>query len=483
METEELVLEALKKAHDYYSSGDYENSEELYRQILRVDPDNQEALEMGSLAISQNGKHYEAKDWTVRALVHDYKNYRLYNNLGLLHGALNEHEKAIRCFEEAIELNSDEPFLHTNLAIELKKAGDHERMFSVLDRAIEKHNSEHVFFNYGAIVHEFGEIERATQFYKKALEIKYDFPVCHYNLSACYFLLGDYKNGWKEYEWRWKHFHTFAKLKDRFKEPYWQGEDLRGKTIVLYNEQGVGDTIMMSRFIPLIKNMGAKVVLECIAPLQELMKSCDGIDVLCERYSGPLDYHCSLMTIPSMFDIVPPANLRSNLLRSSAWETYSRPRIGICWTGNPMHPNDRNRSCRLADFAGIGSPLFSFQYDTRPHQYPDIGVVDYTKGGEELKVIDLKEHMKDFNCTAKLVEEMDVVVTVDSVIAHLAGIAGVPTFLLLPFVPDWRWGIQGEKTKWYPNFTIVRQRNHGRWDTVFEDVRRAITITPLTTKS
>jgi tetratricopeptide (TPR) repeat protein len=263
IEIENLIKESLKKAFECYTCGDYSQAEELYRQILRVDRHNMDALEIGSLTICQNGKPDEAKEWAVKALSRDHNNFKLYNNLGLIHGSLKEHDQAIRCFKIAINKEPSEAFLYSNLAIQHKSRGQLEEACKVIEEAIDKGNeSDHLYFNYGAIVHEFGMYKKAINLYKKAIKINPEMAISHYNLSACQLLLGDYENGWKEYEWRWKQFEKFATIRNKFSKPYYEGQSLKNKTIVLYCEQGIGDAIMMSRYIPTLKNMGARIVLE-----------------------------------------------------------------------------------------------------------------------------------------------------------------------------------------------------------------------------
>lgn len=454
-------------------------AEEMYRQILRVDPSNQRALKMGSLALSQTGKGSEAKEWAVRALAADPDNYQLYNNLGLIHGHLDEHEESLRCFETAIKMNGSEAFLYSNLAIQLKNKGDFEKSISVLDKALQLFPaSEHLFFNYGAVVHEMAQYEQAIELYKKAIAINPELAVVHYNLSACYFLLGQWDLAWPEYEWRWKQFAQFAKVRNRFEQPYWQGEDLKGKTILLYTEQGVGDTLMTCRFVSSVKSRGGRVVLEVIAPLLDLMKSCEGADEVTSAYDGSLDYHCSLLSVPGILGIRPdtiptqPKYLKSSLLDSPAWDLYVGLRVGICWAGNPQHPNDRHRSIPLRFFEKLAQnpdiTLFGLQQDKRPHVYTGGSTIDFTEGAERVKFIDMAEFMTDFNRSAKIVENMDAVVTADTALAHLAGALGIFTCLLLPRLPDWRWGIDGENTPWYTNMRVYR--NHKGWEDTLDKV-------------
>jgi tetratricopeptide (TPR) repeat protein len=454
MDVKELITKALEKANELFRDGYLAESEEMYRQILRVDPNNVEAMEIGSLVVSKNGKATEAKTWIVDALMVDNTNFRLFNNLGLIHSSINETDRAIWCFNKALELRPDLSYLKTNIAIEHKKTGNYEKAIDVLHKASKDHpDCEHVFFNYGAVVQEMGDPAAAVPLYQRAIKIKYDFPVCHYNLSACWFLLDQYEKAWPEYEWRWKQFDRFAKKRDRFTKPYWSGENLDGKTLVLYIEQGLGDLVMTSRFVPILEEMGAKVIVECPTIAHGLFH-CE----TCVSYTGDMDYHCSLLSVPGV--------LGCEISGKPYLDRKEGKGIGICWAGSPLHPNDRNRSCSLKHFGIFPGELYGFQKDCRPHVYSDGSVIDFSEAN--VKFINLADRMVDLSATAKLLGEMDLVVTVDTCVAHLAGAVGVNTFLMLPKVADWRWGL-GARTKWYSSMKIFRQSKVGEWGPAFDE--------------
>lgn len=455
-----IIKIALKKALESFKSGQYAYAEEIYRQILRIS-EEREAYHIGSLVLTKTGKTDEGLSWALKALRME-EDYEIHNNVGLIYGLLNS-EKAIYHFEKAISLNPKETFLHVNLALEYKKRKDYKKAFYILE-SIEK--NEHVYFNYGSILHEMKRLEKAIECYEKSIAFR-EMSITHYNLSACYFLLSDYDKGWKEYEWRWLQFDKFAKIRQRFKEPYWNGEDLTNKTIVLYCEQGIGDIVMFYRFI---KHLKGRVVLECPSSLHSLFDM-----EVCEKYEGKLDYHCSIMSLPGILkcSIESDPYLTSNDIEIES--NVSEKKIGLCWTGNPNHPNDKKRSCLLSNFVPLGKfgKLFSFQKDIRPHAYNDGSVVNYLDT-TDIRLVDLSHYMTDFNKTAKMLEQMDLVVTVDTSVAHLSGALGKKTFLLLPWLPDWRWGIDGEKTPWYSSVTLFRQEREGDWKPTFEKMLKRI---------
>jgi hypothetical protein len=240
-------------------------------------------------------------------------------------------------------------------------------------------------------------------------------------------------------------------------------------------EQGSGDAIMMCRYVKELQSMGAEVVMEIPAPLVSLMK-CLGVEV-CETYMGKADYHCSMLSIPGVLgisydSIKATSGLFDKALYPSTpdWNKYTGMRVGICWAGSPQHPNDRNRSVMLRHFKHLGGTLFGLQKDVRPHAYTDGAIINYMDGAEGIKFIDLSEHMGDFQKTLNLITNMDVIITVDTALAHLAGSIYKPTFLLLPNLPDWRWRLEGDRTKWYPSMKLYR--NKSGWEEVFDRVEK-----------
>lgn len=479
MEIEELISLGLERAYKEYAGGRFGPAVDFYMQLLRVDPDNSEAVEMGSLSLSQTGEHEKAVRLAEKAVLNDPDNFKLYNNLGLVYGRAGLREAAVKALRKAVRLNPSEAFLHTNLAIELKKTSYEECVAEMKKTAEDHPENEHVWFNWGAIVHEQGHYDEAAGLYQRALAVNPGMAVCHYNLSSVYFLQGDYERAWPEYEWRWVHFANFDRIRSRFRAPFWDGESLVGKTIVLYGEQGAGDTIMAARFVSDVKSLGAARVVLLVPPHLRALMASSGADEVLTKWDAPLDYHCSLLSVPGILKLgykdVGRGTRYLDPVGSSDfdWSPYDgMTKIGLCWAGNPRHPNDHNRSIPLKEFAAIDLrkrmnnfrnsdrrfALFSLQKDRRPHVHPNMGAVDYCRGADEVgPMVDLSDRMKDFNETAKMIDGLDLVITADTSVAHLAGALGKKCLVLLPFNPDWRWGLGSEKTNWYPSVTLCRQ--------------------------
>src|SRR5581483_9249664 len=284
-------------------------------------------------------------------------------------------------------------------------------------------------------------------------------------------LSSDFERGWREYGWR-----KPSALEPSYK-PRWDGSSLSGKTILLYPEQGMGDTIQFIRFAPMLQALGARVIFGCPAPLIQLLEHFPGIDVLLPDRAPlpPFDCYVPLLNLPGLLGIdqtnipatVPyltvPDDVRASWKHKLA--SVKGLRVGIAWQGNPKHKGDRQRSVPLKQFAPIscieGVSLVSLQQQ--------FGVEQLAGAASSFSVFN-PGATTDFLDTAGLIANLDLVVTVDTSVAHLAGAMGVRTCVVLPFVPDWRWMLDRDDSPWYPTMWLFRQSRPGDWPAVFERV-------------
>ena len=312
--------------------------------------------------------------------------------------------------------------------------------------------------------------------YDQALKLEPLHVDAHWNKSLLLLLNGDFLNGWHSYEWRWKK-QEFSKYKRNYSNPLWNGEAvLFGKTILLYTEQGLGDTIQFCRYAKALKTLGARVILEVPYQLMGLMQSLDGVDLLLEA-GQPLpdfDFHCPLLSLPRCFKTdlttIPKSTvyLFAEGRKIDSWrerlgkKRYKR--VGLVWSGNAEHSNDRNRSLSL-------STLISFLPSDIEYVCLQKEIRESDKKFlTEVPIRHFEESIKDFTDTAALCELMDLVISVDTSVAHLAGAMGKTTFLLLPYLPDWRWLLDREDTPWYSSMHLYRQTEERRWDSVLQKV-------------
>jgi tetratricopeptide (TPR) repeat protein len=500
---EEIVQQAIDRAAKFYQEGDSANAAALYRQILAVNPDQVVALQMlGLIESKQKDQHEQALARLNRALELEPDNGDVHNNLGLVYSWSDDRdaEKAEHHYRRAIELQPANIVPRSNLGIHLKGVGKvAESETTFLEALAVDPDNLALHFNYATLMGELHRWDEAVEHYKFVLERDPKNAPAHYNLSSIYLHLGQFDPGWAEYEWRWDTYPVFKKIYERFEagpdpRPRWAGQPLAGKRIFLYSEQGIGDTIQFIRLVPELKKLGAHVIVEEHADLLPLLKGFPGIDELVQlgQPTPAFDYHQSLISLPHalrLYDLTALDGrpyLRTNyadlpdlsILDEGNWERYAGlTRVGVVWAGNPMHRNDHIRSTRLNHFRELllpGVKLFSLQKDTRERYWPGRGVQDLAEGADGMGVVDLKDFIQDYNCTAALIDRMDLVVTVDTATAHLAGAMGKDVWLLVAWHNDWRWLADRSDTPWYPTMRIFRQPRPDDWASVFAEVRTAL---------
>jgi hypothetical protein len=325
-------------------------------------------------------------------------------------------------------------------------------------------------------------MEEALASYDKALALEPEHVEANFNAAVTRLCIGDFEAGWKQYEYRWKK-KGIAWQPWEFKQPVWRGEeDLEGKTILLLAEQGLGDTLNFVRYAPLVAARGAKVILGVQKPLKEIVCTVPGIsavltdgeplpdfDLHCPLLGLPIAFKTDLATIPANIPYLSPYQERLDKWRDRLPQN-GRMRVGIVWSGNSSHLNDHHRSIPLERFAALlsvpGIDFVSVQKDVSSAQ---ADILD--KHG----VLELGRQFEDFADTAAVVAMLDLLITVDTSVAHVAGGMGKAVALLLPFAPDWRWLLHRTDTPWYPSMRLFRQTAIADWDPPLDQLRQELT--------
>jgi hypothetical protein len=316
--------------------------------------------------------------------------------------------------------------------------------------------------------------------YDAAIALRPDYADAHFFKGLSSLVTGDFEHGWSEYEWRRE--APAAKIPARdFPQPRWLGEDdIAGKTILLHGEQGFGDTIQFCRYVPLAAARGARVILEVAEPLRELMTDLAGTTKIIPK-GDPLpdfDFQCPLPSLPLAFktrlDTIPSgaAYLRAPNQALEYWNallgTKRRPRIGLAWAGNAKHVRDRERSMRLRDLLpllDVDATFVSLQKEIRAGEAETL---------TSCNVLQFSPQLGDFSDTAALISQLDLVISVDTGVAHLAGALGKPVWILVTHAPDWRWLLDRDDSPWYPSARLFRQRETREWVDVTMRVREAL---------
>lgn len=397
---------------------------------------------------------------------------------GLASDALGETLQTVNHLAKAIDLEPDNTDTLCNLAAVLADKVD---MFveaenaarRALDIDPKKENAWNVLGKSLELQGRYGEAALA---FSSAIDIVPDFAMAHNNLAMNRLARGDFSVGWTEFEWR---IALGGEQYKRFRDyPQWNGEVLRDKTIVLAAEQGMGDILQFIRYAPMVAQRVGRVVVECPAAMRDLIATVPGIDdIVCEgEQHPPFDVFAFLLSLPRVFgtqsDSIPadvpylrvPDGTQATV---PAKDGFS---VGIAWAGRSGHGNDRRRSMTVEAFAPLfdlsGVQLYSLQVGERSGELAVAGGTD--------RVADLTNQVRTFSDTAALVSGLDLVITVDTALAHVAGALGRPVWTLLPFTPDWRWRLEGEGCAWYPSMRLFRQAHPGDWDGVMENVTGAL---------
>ncbi len=397
------------------------------------------------------GQLEAAAEEYMRAITLQPDDARAYLDLGTALAAMGKFNEALAAYVRATELIPDWPEAHTNVGVCLKRLG---------------------------------RFQESIAAHRRAIAADPNHALAHFNLAVMLIMCGEFAEGWAEYHWRWRVSALKLRPERVLPGPEWRGEDLAGKTLLVYAEQGLGDVLQFCRFIPALARRGIRVVLEVHAPLVRVLSTLSGVAELVAG-GDPLpsfDAHVAMMDLPFclgvgsdfMADSIPYLAPPPDAVEK--WQQRlpqgRRLKVGICWAGNPKHIDDKNRSARLADmvraWGGLdGLQLFSLQKN-QPEDSRAIAAMTGT-------VIDLAPLLDNFADTAAAMMSLDLIISVDTAVVHLAGALGRPVWLLLPYVPDWRWMLERTDTPWYPSMRLFRQPRFADWPDVMDRVAHALT--------
>jgi len=502
----EEATQALEQGFKFHQEGNLEEAGNLYEKILALDPGNAEANHLLGIIALDKSDFATACELIGKAVNTNPRHFIAQNNLGNAFSALGNLAEAEKCYRKALKFKADYAIAHCNLGTVLQDTDRHEDAEKHFRRAVSLQpdyiealgklgnalaekgaNAEAAGFlkravdlkpgdagmlnDLGNALKDSNLLEQAREVYHRALAIDPDDAKTNYNLAMSHLIAGDLAEGFKGYEWRWKVDGLVEKRS--FAGVRWNGEALEGRTILVYAEQGLGDSIQFCRYLPLLVAGGGKVAFECQPALINLLSGMDENITVFPRGAPPPPYdkiHVPLLSLPQLLGTTLkslPADtpyLHADAALAEKWDEYfsqySGPKIGLNWRGGPAHLNDHNRSTTLALFARYfcdpGTHYFSLQID-RP-----------------MDENDLPEHFidlgKSFSDTAAALKHLDLVISVDTAIAHLAGAVGTNVWTLLATPCDWRWLLEREDTPWYPSMKLKRKEAGEDWDALLARV-------------
>lgn len=441
------IPQAFEIALSYHQKEDYDNAKIIYEKILEISPNNPDALHL----------------------------------LGVIAYQKKDYKDAINKIEKALKFKTSDAGYYVNLALCYDKNGDETTAKKYFEIALEK-DASHIkadtaHFFLGVYHSNEKEFDEAFKHYEKALEINKELYDTYFNRALMLLLLGRFEEGWRDYEFRFKKEEPIDKR--IFNKPKWKGENFNGKKLLLIAEQGFGDNIQFARYIPLVKERGGEIIFECRKELLKLFEKIPGIDRFATSggnniTEGDFDYYIHIMSLPGIFntniDNI-PRNIPYLKADKELVEKFKplfkgdNLKVGIVWKGNPLNFNDKKRS-------------IDFNYFRKLINIPKIDFYSLQKGEnletENEKIVDLSKFMGDFADTAALIENMDLIISVDTAIVHLAGALNKKVWTLLPFIPDWRYMLDRKDCLWYPSMRLFRQSKAGDWDSVFIDVEKEL---------
>ncbi|MHC5537044.1 tetratricopeptide repeat protein [Singulisphaera rosea] len=498
--------------------GQLEESIDAFQRALRIDPNSHEVHNNLGVPLVKVKRLDEAVTHFEAALKLQPGFAEAHHNLGIAYRNLDRLEEAVECYRKAITLKPDYAEAYVNLGNVLSQNEQHEDAalcyrsatrikpdyadahnylglsLAKIDRDVEaeacyrrsleiKPDNHEALNNYGLLLASWGRYEEALGYYDEAIRVLPGYADSRLNRGLTLLAFGRFEEGWPEYEWRW---HCNKSKPPEYDAPRWDGGPIAGQTILLHAEQGLGDTLQFIRFAELVKNRGATVVFECQPALIPLISRCRGIDTLVAKGDPLPEYHtqCALLSLPNALGIslqglparIPYLHTDPELIEPWRRELESVDgfRIGILWQGSPHYKRDRRRSYPLRHFSHLsrieGVQLFSLQ--------KNLGIEQIADFERSHRLIDLGPRIDNehgaFMDTAAILQSLDLVISPDTALAHLAGALGVPVWIPTSTHSDWRWMFEREDSPWYPSVRLFRQETLDDWDPVFRRMAREV---------
>jgi|YNPBryBLVA2012_1023415.scaffolds.fasta_scaffold00286_14 Flp pilus assembly protein TadD len=472
------TVEFLQLALEHQQSGRWAEAERIYSEVLARRPDHPDALHLLGVLAAQTGRPERAAALIARAIALNPAAPFYHNNLGNVLQELGRFAESVLCYREALRLEPAYVEALVNLGNALNKLDRFEEALGCyLEAQRLRPAYAGVYVNLAHALIDEGLLEEASGCVEEALRLEPGNAQAHCARALIRLLEGDFERGLPEYEWRWQLENAPRRCLEK---PRWDGSRLEGRTILLEAEQGLGDTIQFLRFAEPVKQAGGRVVLECPPPLLELARTAPGVDEVVPAGDPlpPFDVHAPLLSLPLILGLTRgPIPNRTPYLCAPAPPPEAPPlpgegtlRVGLAWAGNPRHKNDRRRSPGLEQFAPLaglpGVTFVSLQKGPRAEQalQPPPG----------LNLALLPGCWADLPWLAAAIERLDLVITPDTLHAHLAGALGKPVWVLLSFAPDWRWMRGRCDSPWYPTMRLFRQPKRGDWASALEQVRQEL---------
>jgi tetratricopeptide (TPR) repeat protein len=451
------------------------------QRALEIDPRLVDIYNTLGVVLKSLGKSREAISAFSQAVQRAPHFAEAQYNLGLGLRGEKQFKEAVAPLRKAVELKPHDIEAQGQLGMTLFEIGEIEEAEAILRSVVAKApQSADAHNNLGSLLYQTEKLRESIVMYRNALELDPKMDHVHWNLAIALLRSGDLPNGWPEYEWRLK--NRWSVLKTPFPQPRWDGGPLDGKTILLHTEQGFGDTLQFIRYLPTVAEKGGKIVLRCQPELVRLLEKLPKIARMeTDGFSlGPFDVYCPLLSLPLIFgttlETIPGKvpYIKANKEIAASWakrlgRRRKSIRVGLAWAGSRAHRDDEHRSIDLVKFAPLAVlanlELHSLQKGPAGEQAKNLP--------ENMKIADHAAEIDDFADLAGLMDKLDLVISVDTAVAHLAGAMGKPVWVLLPVSSDWRWMTDRTDSPWYPTMRLFRQKRGQPWEKLIADVAKA----------
>jgi Flp pilus assembly protein TadD len=469
------IPQAMEFAAGFCRAGDRKSAELIYHEAVKTRPVAAGDLHALGTACYQLGDYEAALRHYREALTGAPRDASLHCNIGVTLARLRRFEEACVALQTAVSLSPSRPDIHSNLADLLTEMRRYEEALVHCRKAVDLDPAlAGAQNNLGRVLEYLGRFEEAGAAFRNAAQG--DLPEAHFNYSLHLLRTGDYLQGFREYEWRWR-CNGFPSGSRAFQRPLWDGSDLSGKTILIHAEQGFGDTLQFVRFLPQVAARHGRVLFQVQPELRTLLADFPGVWRVVSQGEPlpPFDCHCPLLSLPRLLetrvDTIPAdaPYLKPDAARAASWQSLRKPgclHVGLVWSGSAANTHNHSKSLPLAAFAPLGA-IAGISW----HSLQKGSAAEAAAPPPGMLLQNLEPHLKDFSDTAAILSNLDLLITMDTAIAHLAGALGTPVWVLLPFVADWRWMRDREDSPWYPAARLFRQTAAEDWQGVVGRVR------------
>ncbi len=476
-----VLLNNIGKAH--HLKGDDKQALTYFKKAAQLSPDLAEVWFNFAEMDTQTNQLASAVENYQKAIAIDPDMSAAYNNMGNALRDLERYPEAIAAFTKVLDLDPDLPHGHYNLGGVYRLIEDFPSAVQHLSKAIQlSPGYADAWNNLALTCKNMGDFDRARLYFNRALKIAPGLAIARWNRSFIHFLKSNWQEGWEDFEVRFDLPQHRSIYPHRIEGERWDGNPIPQQTLLVHDEQGLGDTFQFIRWLPWAKARCGRLVFETRSEIIPLIENSFGIDEIVERSPEkapdvPFDHYIPLMSIPRLINLYPGMTdwapyIQAPEAKIAKWRSHlpdGSLKVGIVWAGRPEHGNDANRSCGIDTFTQLfqnqSIQFIGLQKGPAEHQLDDLPFSNATNLGSQLD---------SFSDTAAILTQLDLLITVDTSVAHLAGAMGCPVWVLIPHIPDWRWGTHGSRTPWYPTMKLFRQPRPKDWETVIKSISKEL---------